>query len=332
MKLYIIGPPHAIGGTELHLAALRPALREKGVEVFYVAVRSLWDIPGIARAIDHLRPDIIHCFLPRPFVIGSLATMLAKHKPKLIASRRSLRDCYRFIPFEPWLLRRCDRIVANSTAIFDELTEELGPHHFAKLRLIWNGVAPAEPHTTEPGIFTIVCLANFIPYKGHRDLLAALEIVRDRLPKPWKLILIGQGKPPKLPANVEVSDNRWWLHRCNLFVLPSLTEGFSNALLEAMALGLPCIATAVGGNLDAIVDGQSGWLIAPRDPSGLAEAIHELAWNPALCARLGAAARKRATDLFGWDQCLNGYLQLYEDLLCCRITSAPAAFEARSLA
>jgi glycosyltransferase involved in cell wall biosynthesis len=97
----------------------------------------------------------------------------------------------------------------------------------------------------------------------------------------------------------------------DIFVLPSHQEGFSNALLEAMAANLAVIATAIGGNLDAIVDNESGLLVPPRDPSALAAAIARFASDPDIRLRYGGAARRRVEQRFALQHCVERYEKLY---------------------
>ncbi len=80
-------------------------------------------------------------------------------------------------------------------------------------------------------------------------------------------------------------------------VLPSrANEGFSNAILESMRAGLPMIVTDIGGNAEAVVDGETGFVVPPADPAALAAALLRLAQDPALRRKLGAAGRERVSD------------------------------------
>jgi glycosyltransferase involved in cell wall biosynthesis len=97
-------------------------------------------------------------------------------------------------------------------------------------------------------------------------------------------------------------------------VLASHEEGFSNALLEMMARGVPMIATAVGGNVDAIASGQSGLLVPAEAPAALAEALLQLAGDPVLRTRLGQNGRVRVLALFSLDACVDRYVNLYRGI------------------
>jgi glycosyltransferase involved in cell wall biosynthesis len=97
-------------------------------------------------------------------------------------------------------------------------------------------------------------------------------------------------------------------------VLCSHQEGFSNAVLEGMASGLPMIVTDVGGNAEAVLDGESGIVVPPHDPIQLAEAIVRLANDPPLRARLGDAGRRRMAEHFALDRSIGAYDALYRAL------------------
>jgi sugar transferase (PEP-CTERM/EpsH1 system associated) len=101
------------------------------------------------------------------------------------------------------------------------------------------------------------------------------------------------------------------LNAMDIFVLPSLGEGMSNTLLEAMATGLPLVATRVGGNPEVVGEGQPDCLFAPEDVRGLSERVERLAADPAMRLRLAAAGRQRAIDLFSLEGMIRSYRELY---------------------
>ncbi|MGB6447563.1 MAG: glycosyltransferase, partial [Xanthobacteraceae bacterium] len=121
-----------------------------------------------------------------------------------------------------------------------------------------------------------------------------------------------------------MTDNIMWLGErpdveellsaSDIFVLPSHQEGFSNALLEAMAARLPAVATAVGGNIDAVADNETGLLVPVRDPRALAAAILRLAQNADLRRSFGDAARRRVEERFSLQACVDRYEILYRAL------------------
>ncbi|PLW81531.1 sugar transferase [Kineobactrum sediminis] len=101
----------------------------------------------------------------------------------------------------------------------------------------------------------------------------------------------------------------------DIFVLPSLGEGISNTVLEAMATGLPVIATNVGGNPELVQEGVTGQLVPVGDVAALAAAIQTLVDNPVLCERMGRAALQRVQTDFDWERTVANYLQVYDELL-----------------
>jgi glycosyltransferase involved in cell wall biosynthesis len=100
-----------------------------------------------------------------------------------------------------------------------------------------------------------------------------------------------------------------------LVLLPSRSEGLSQALLEAMALGKPVIASAAGGNLEVITNGVDGRLVPPLEPAGWAHAVEELLNEPGLADRLGAAARGAARDRYALEHTVSRTAELYRSVV-----------------
>ena len=99
-----------------------------------------------------------------------------------------------------------------------------------------------------------------------------------------------------------------------MYVQPSHYESFSNALIEAMATGLPVVASRVGGMLDCIVDGENGLFANPKDPADLARKLRTLLDEPQLAARLGAKARETAVAQFAEPMIMGRFADLFEDV------------------
>jgi glycosyltransferase involved in cell wall biosynthesis len=354
-----------VGGTERHLTRILPALQRRGIDVAVYTMERGGPLeaelsaqgvriegPGrakflhwqratlaLARFLRSERPDIVHFFLPRPYIYGSVAAEIARHRRRIM-SRRSLAHYMSRYPLlrglERFLHTRCVGLIGNSQAVINQLMTECGNPR--KLALIHNGVEVPDPltaakrqearqklHISDAAIVMTV-VANLIPYKGHRELIEALAIVKDAMPAPWSLLVIGRddgiGAELKARADaLEIAGNIIWfdeqsavedfLRASDIFVLPSHEEGFSNALLEAMATGLPVIATAVGGNIDAVVDNESGLLVSPNNPSALAAAILRLASDATLRQHFADAARRRVQRHFSLDTCVDNYEKLY---------------------
>ncbi|EKS36372.1 glycosyltransferase [Afipia broomeae] len=359
-----------MGGAEHHLAQLLPALAARGfaVELFVLerggelevklaeAGVTISGLPRRSGRLTHLlaaaielhrrirqtRPDILHFFLPEPYLVGAAVATAAGHRT-LVMSRRSLAHYQRNHPWfgriERMLHRRMTALLGNSQAVVDELIAEGADRR--KTGLIHNGVTLAPPADESvraaqrtalaiPGdAFVMVIVANLFDYKGHADLLDALERIALQLPQPWRLVVIGrdEGEGPRLRAQAErlgMADSILWLGErrdveailpaADVALLVSHQEGFSNALIEAMAQGLPVIATAVGGNLDAVADDVSGLLVPPREPAALGAAILGLAMDELKRRAMGHAARQRTLDMFSQGACIARYDHLYRGL------------------
>jgi glycosyltransferase involved in cell wall biosynthesis len=101
----------------------------------------------------------------------------------------------------------------------------------------------------------------------------------------------------------------------DLFVLPSIAEGISNTILEAMASGLPVMATRVGGNPELVVDGETGMLVRPSNPVAMADAINSYLKDPAKLRCHGQAGRRRAEADFSIESMVEGYMTAYDAVL-----------------
>lgn len=312
MKILIVTKTKSGGGTEKHVAEVAGALKgQLAIDIAYTE-DGFW---RLYNRIYHNRYDVLHFFLPRPYVLGTLAADLALFTGVRIMSRRSLTDNYQKWWIR-WLEKLCHRrthiMVGNSEAVVNQLAREVPAH---KIRLIRNGVTIKPlPRELTPTFF-IVCVANNFAYKGLNDLITAVRQVEAILPEPWHCILIGRDtetiKGWRIDGLGWRNDVRSWLGVASIFVLPSHEEGCSNALLEAMACGVPVIATDVGGNRSAIEHGISGLLVPPRNPDKLADAIRELALSSELREKLAAQAKIVVNARFSFQRCLDEYQTLY---------------------
>jgi len=166
-----------------------------------------------------------------------------------------------------------------------------------------------------------------IEAKGLLELMDAWPLLLRDVPDA-QLVLVGSGPleaelrrraaAPPLLGRVhlagEVPDVRPYLRAAAAFVFPSWAEGLPNALLEAMAMSLPCVATAIGSIVDAVADGEEALLVPARSPQGLAAALAKILTRPALAVRLGGAARRRVEVDFSLERTVNRIEALYRDL------------------
>lgn len=295
----------------------------------------------LAKELATRRPDIAHFFLPLPYLAGSEVARLCR-VPHLVMSRRSQNDYQRKRPAaarrEHRLHRRMDLILANSRRVYDELIGEGADP--ARTGLIYNGLdlnAFGAPPDRSAGrrrlgipadALVLAIVANLNPYKGHADLITALT--EARLPEPWRLLVIGRDDGIGAALQSETSaagigSNILWLGaRTDVPELLSLAdiglnvsheEGFSNAVIEGMAAGLPMLVSDVGGNAEAIGDGVCGLVVPPRSPSAIAAALRQLAGDSASRHRMGKAARRRAAAHFSLEACVDRYLKAYRAVL-----------------
>jgi len=251
------------------------------------------------------RPRIVHFLLPAAYLVGGPAAILARI-PVRIMSRRSLNNYQQGSPLSALIERRLHRVMSavlgNSRRVVDQLCNvEQVPRE--KLGLIYNGVEfgpvgsdvrsriRASLGIAEDALVFVI-VANLIPYKGHRDLIEAFEQAAPQIPAGWRLLIVGrddgigtnlrsQVRSARIEPNVlflgardDVSD---LLAASDVNLLSSHQEGFSNTVLEGMAAQLPAIVTDVGGNPEAILDGECGIVVPPHQPDRLAAAIGRLA-------------------------------------------------------
>jgi glycosyltransferase involved in cell wall biosynthesis len=160
-------------------------------------------------------------------------------------------------------------------------------------------------------------------------LLQALAGVRKGLPKDWLLLLVGRddgigGALKNTATELGLADRVSFmgarddvadiLRVSDVGVLCSREEGFSNAILEGMAAGLPMVVTDVGGNAEAVDDGVNGIVVPPRSPADLGRAIAKLLNDPQLRKRMGQAGYKSVRQHFSLDACIDRYEKLYDAL------------------
>jgi glycosyltransferase involved in cell wall biosynthesis len=175
--------------------------------------------------------------------------------------------------------------------------------------------------------FCIGCVGNLIPVKDHLTLLRAVDGFA-RSGRPWRLLIAGAG--PELPTLTAFADaHPAWksrvmflgrnnsiaglLNAMDVFVLSSLTEGISNSLLEAMATGLPVVATATGGNPEVVPDdGGSGLLFPVGDAGRLTEHLLALDARPVWRKQLGQRALRLAREEFSIDSMVRKYEEIYQ--------------------
>jgi len=308
-------------------------------------------VQGLAWLITHRHEyQIVHCHQSyAPATVGVLLKLLF-NKPVLVkistadefSERRELEQLPLF-PLRRWLLRRVDRFVAVNRLACEEFLD-LGIDA-ARIVHIPNGVPIPQERAFEassrqaarnrlgyPWEQIVVFVGRLSAEKNLPTLLDAWPVVLRRHPDAH-LLLVGDGGTFRnvesdlrvqsaalgIQENVHfvgrVSEVLDFLLAADLFILPSRTEGMSNALLEAMAAGLPVVATRVPGNSELIREGENGLLVETRNPAELARAVTSLLSSPEEALRLAQAARRTVEERFTIQRVGQEYLALYAELL-----------------
>jgi glycosyltransferase involved in cell wall biosynthesis len=235
------------------------------------------------------------------------------------------------------LLNKADRIISLCSVATSELLGEGIPPD--RLEQISNGVDTGRftvrarhPH---PGQKMITCIGRLDGFKGVDHLLEAFrQVIAGGADA--RLTIIGTGpdeeKLKRLVAALALEDKVLFKGRCenvlqelsetDFFVLPSLSEGMSNVLLEAMSCGLPVIATAVGGAIDMIRNGINGILVPPGDRAALSRALIDLLADEPAARSLGREARKTVEERYALSHTADCYRRLYREL-----TAPPPALQ-----
>lgn len=230
------------------------------------------------------------------------------------------------------------RVVDGFIVISQEIDQELAQWGVAAAKrfFIPNGVdtrrfQPVDPDTKAArhqqfGLTagpTALYTGRFVAEKCLDQLVALWPQVRAVFPQAH-LLLAGTGPEEATLRQMagegvtflgQVDDVLPLLQLADLFVLPSATEGLSNAMLEALAVGLPVIATAVGGAPDVIKHGESGWLVRPRQPTELHDALISLFSEEALRVSLGQAGRQKVINEYSLNVTAERLVALYEQLV-----------------
>jgi len=294
---------------------------------------------GLARALRKAEADVVICCNERAARVGVIAARLARpDRPLPVVYRNGLEGSFKNKAHNRLLVGpRVARYVVNAEATRQELLA-FGWVPPDRLRLIYNGVAPApldaavptgvrEELGAAPDAVVALVAARLAPEKGHAlviDAVAELAAAHPRL-RVW---MAGEGpEAERLRAAVQSRgvggrvrllgfrpDVPRLMRAADLFCHPSRREGAPNAVLEAMAAGLPVVAVAASGTSELVTDGETGLLSPVGDDTAFRRNLAALASDPDLRRRLGAAGRARALDEFSEARSTDRWLELLAEV------------------
>jgi glycosyltransferase involved in cell wall biosynthesis len=328
-----------IGGSERHLLTLLPALAERGVDVrflglddpsrapdpFYEALPVPYERLTAPRDVDPRlafrvwravrSADLVHTHLVHADVYGALGAR------RLVSTKHNddpfRAGAFRFV--ERALAHRASRVIAITQALAHFQVERVGlPAD--KVEVIHYGLDdppqawgrnPPDPVPADARV--LLCVCRLEPQKGVDIAIRALEKVPDA-----HLVVLGEGPQraeleqlagDRVHLLGRVPDVAAWLRRADVLVHPARWEGFGLALLEAMLASLPVVATQVSSIPEIVVDGETGLLVPPDDPSALAAAVKRVLADP---AGYGERGHTRAVAEFSVARMTDRTLAVYE--------------------
>ena len=321
----------ALDGSKTEWVFPLPPPRFRGVQT---TIRStprwaaaLW---RLARGLSRIRPDVVNVHFVR---VEALYFLLLRplFGYRLVLSFHgsdALLPSKGDYPTLRLLLRRANAVTAVSDPVgqaIDGIADDPSVH----VKVIPNGIPLAfwgEHHAEHVGAERsgIVTVGRLVAVKGYDVLIQAMRLLRDILPNATltivgeglerealgaKVMQAGLGNAVRFAGRQSADSVRRHLRQASLFVLPSRSEGLPLALLEAMACGLPAVATQVGGVPEVLSEG-TGLIVPPEDPQALADALAELLLHPERTAAMGRAAQQRAQG-YALDTMVNGYERLF---------------------
>ena len=304
---------------------------------------------GIVKA---LQPHLVHSWLWYSNFLCGFSRKLGfwRGVPFIASQRGDYHARYGKIRLwftEKFIYHTADTVLTNSEHIQRGLSQRYPNKKIcaiSNLLELPDASAVGEPSQTQHSDEKrIVSVGRFAPEKGHRYLIEALGMLNDArfqsVPTgAWRCTFFGEGELEaelrKQAMDIErgreqimfpgfCDDVFSVLAGADVFVLPSLHESSPNALIEAMGLGLPCIASEVGGIVDLIADGENGLCVPPKEPAALAAALHRLLTEPDFARDLGENARLTIRQKFNNDDSIRKLEEIYQKCVDSSKMSSP---------
>lgn len=291
------------------------------------------------------RIQILQAFFEDAMFFTYLASFLMGSKPLTLASRRDI-GLHVYVPWyhgifdliRPLVYHRFDGILVNGMKVREHLIQEHAVPE-DRIQVIYNGVNLSSPVRALTDLSQIKLknkkslfigmTANLNPIKRIDLFLHSLAILRDSYGlNDFKAVIFGEGPERENLVNLvrtlnlnetvcfagSVSNVYQHLSRIDIAVLCSSREGFSNAILEYMACGLPVVATAVGGNTE-LINPENGILVPPDNPEKLAEGLYTLIKDPHMRARLGRNSYEKIKVRYSWESTMETLEKYYQSLI-----------------
>jgi glycosyltransferase involved in cell wall biosynthesis len=309
----------------------------EGDDLVALAPRSEVDLASawrLARVLKLYGPDVVHAHDPHAVAMASLALSFGAGTPapRLVASRRVDFHLQRH-SFSRWKYRQVELFLAASRAIRGILVDDGIPA--SRVVVVHDGIdVERAAHLAAldirgefwfpKGAPVVVNVGALVAHKGQKFLVEAMAAVRRRVPDA-QLVIFGEGdlrdpltrqiKELGLEKHVVLAGFREDVlaltKSADLFVMSSVTEGLGSAVLDAMAMGLPVVATRAGGIPEAVEDGVTGRLAPPGHAGSLADAIVGMLQDPGARRRMADAGHARVQQEFGVDKLVEGTLAAY---------------------
>ena len=310
----------------------------EGLDLIPLAPRHEVDLAAawrFSRVLKQYNPDVIQAHDPHAVAMAATALAISSPSPRppLVATRRVDFHIAKN-SFSRWKYGQADRFIAITNAIGEMLVADGIPRE--KITLVHEGVdverivgLPAADVHAEcylpVGAPVVGNVAALVPHKGQHHLIEAAAIVVRQVPD-VRFVILGDGE---LRDELEREVKRKHLERhvflagfrgnaleliksFDVFVMSSITEGLCTSLVDAMAASKPTVATTAGGIPEVVVDGETGFLVPPRDPQALADRLVRLLKDPAMRARMGEAGLARARERFTVERMVEETNAVYE--------------------